>query len=146
MRFSPSFRLDATSPSASDVQRLISYDYLLVHSADVDERTASLHPAVPFRGTEWLVKRELVGHALDLMFARELIDKKLSRAGITYAASNLTAAFVGLLKSHYSEQLRNRARWLAKQFGEMSDTDLMTFMTENVGKVGCRIRPDDSVA
>jgi len=130
------FVLHATSPAASDLQRLISYDYLLVHSGDVDKGTDSLHPAVPFRGSELLVKRDLLRHALDLMFARELVDKKLSKAGITYAASSLTAAFIDLLKSDYSADLRIRAEWLAARFGSMGDHDLNVFMTENIGKWG----------
>jgi hypothetical protein len=128
--------LHATSPAASDLQRLISYDYLLVHSGDVDKETESLHPAVPFRGSELLVKRDLMRHALDLMFARELVKKKLSKAGITYSASPLTDAFIGLLKSDYSAELRLRAEWVAARFGSMEDHDLNAFMTENIGKWG----------
>jgi hypothetical protein len=130
------FVLHATGPTASDLQRLISYDYLLVHSGDVDKETISLHPAVPFRGSELLVKRELVRHAMDLMFARELVEKKLSKSGITYGASPLTAAFVDLLKSDYSAELRLRAEWVAARFGSMNDHDLKTFMAENIGKWG----------
>jgi hypothetical protein len=130
------FVLQATSPTPSDLQRLISYDYLLVHSGDVDKETASLHPAVPFRGSELLVKRELVRHALDLMFARELVEKKLSKHGITYSASSLTAAFIDLLKSDYSAELRLRAAWVATRFGSMNDHELNVFMTDNIGKWG----------
>jgi hypothetical protein len=130
------FVVHATSPAVSDLQRLISYDYLLVHSGDVDNKTDSLHPAVPFRGSELLVKRDLVRHALDLMFARELVEKKFSKVGITYAASPLTAAFINLLKSDYSTELRLRAEWVSKRFGSMDDHALNGFMAENIGKWG----------
>jgi hypothetical protein len=59
--------LDAVS-GEPDLQRLVSYDYLLVHSGDVEGGPASLHPAVPFRGTELLVKRELVRQASTTCF------------------------------------------------------------------------------
>jgi hypothetical protein len=130
------FVLDATHPVFADLQRLIAYDYLLVHSGDADEGIGSLHPAVPFRGSELLVKRDLVRNALDLMFARELIIKKLSKVGITYSASLLTNPFVRLLKSNYAKELRSRADWVAKTFGSMDDHELNTFMTENIGKWG----------
>src|SRR6266700_5971794 len=84
------FLLNACAPKKADLQRLISYDYLLVHSGDVEQSPGSLHPAVPFRGSEWLVKRDIVRGGLDLMFARELIDKKLEPTGIFYAGSSLT--------------------------------------------------------
>jgi len=130
------FVLHASSPAASDLQRLISYDYLLVHSGDVDKKTGSLHPAVPFRGSEWLVKRDLVRSALDLMFARELIEKHLSKLGITYVASPLTAPFIDLLKTDYSVELRSRAKWVADEFGSMDDDKLRKFMEDNIGKWG----------
>src|SRR4051794_15368797 len=95
------FLLNACSPKIADLQRLISYDYLLVHSGDVGDGPESLHPAVPFRGTEWLVKRDLVRNSLDLMFARELLEKRLNTNGIYYSGSELTSAFVALLTSTY---------------------------------------------
>jgi len=49
------FLLHAAGPKARDLQRLISCDYLLVHSGDASGGPTSLHPAVPFRGSEWLV-------------------------------------------------------------------------------------------
>ena len=118
------FLLDAVSPLEVDLQRLLSYDYLLVHSGDVDRKAESLHPAVPFRGTEWLVKRDLISRGLDLMYAKELLEKRLSRKGITYAASALTGSFIELLKSEYAMNVRARSRWVADRFGTMGDQEL----------------------
>jgi hypothetical protein len=52
------FVLVAANRTRSDLQRLISYDYLLIHSGDIANGPHSLHPPVPFRGTELLVKRD----------------------------------------------------------------------------------------
>jgi len=127
--------LDAISGEA-DLQRLVSYDYLLVHSGDVEDGPASLHPAVPFRGTELLVKRELVRQSLDYMFARELLEKRMSSSGITYCGTSLTQAFARLLKSGYASELKVRAEWLSRRFGSMSDSQLTDFMSANVGRWG----------
>jgi hypothetical protein len=130
------FVLDACKPQKLDLQRLITYDYLLVHSGDVEESQCSLHPAVPFRGSEWLVKRDLARNSLDLMFARELIEKRLDPKGILYVASPLTSKFIQLLKSAYAHNLTSRAQWLAERFGTTSDDELERYMTVNVGKWG----------
>jgi len=130
------YLLNASKPKKLDLQRLITYDYLLVHSGDVDDSLGSLHPAVPFRGTEWLVKRDIVRDALDLMFARELGETRLEVKGIFYTASKLTANFIALLKSAYAQSLVSRASWVAGRFGEISDSDLEGYMTENVGRWG----------
>jgi ABC-three component (ABC-3C) system Middle Component 2 len=127
--------LDAIS-GEPDLQRLVSYDYLLVHSGDEEDGPASLHPAVPFRGTELLVKRELVRQSLDYMFSRELLEKRMSSSGITYCGTALTHAFARLLKSGYANELKMRAEWLSRRFGDMSDSQLTDFMSANVGRWG----------
>jgi hypothetical protein len=130
------FLLDAATPQHADLQRLISYDYLLVHSGDVEGGPPSLHPAVPFRGSELLVKRGLVHSGLDLMFARELTEKRLTEQGIVYRGSQLTRAFLDLLKTPYAMNLRGRAQWVIERFGSMTDEALNSFMSGNIGRWG----------
>jgi hypothetical protein len=130
------FVLDAADGAAADLQRLVAYDYLLVHSGDVALGPPSLHPAVPFRGTEFLVKRRLVEAGLNQMFSRELLDKVFASSGIVYRRTPLTAPFTLLLTSKYADALRRRARWLVREFGDMDDNDLAAFMTSNVGRWG----------
>ncbi len=73
---------------------------------------------------------------LGLLFARELVIKTLTPSGIIFSGSDLTTAFVALLKTGYAEELRLRAQWLADEFGEASDDELQAFMTERVGQWG----------
>lgn len=130
------FVLNAAAGNPSDLQRLVSYDYLLVHSGDVEGGPISLHPSVPFRGTEMLVKRELLSAGLNKMFSRELLEKKFAKSGIIYCGTKLTTAFVELMKTEYSSELRLRSNWLMKRFGSMDDQELSIFMTENIGRWG----------
>lgn len=130
------FALDACRPRAADLQRLVSYDYLLVHSGDISGGPPSLHPPVPFRGSEWVVKRDLVRSGMSLVFARDLVLKELTPRGIMFSGSELTSAFVGLLKTSYATALRDRAEWLSEEFGAASDEELQDFMSANVGKWG----------
>ncbi len=130
------FALDEAKGKAFDLQRLVSYDYLLVHSGDVDGGPTSLHPAVPFRGGELLVKRELVLAGLDAMFAKELLEKNFAPTGICYRATALTSAFLKLLVSAYASSLRTRAAWVVSHFATYTDEMLENYMTENVGRWG----------
>ena len=129
------FVLNSAHGRAADLQRLIAYDYLLVHSGDVNG-PVSLHPSVPFRGTEFLVKRDVIGLGLNEMFSRELLDKTFDSSGILYRSTELTAAFISLLKTEYANSLRERADWVVKHFGDMNDSELSDFMTESIGKWG----------
>lgn len=130
------FVLDAANGRPSDLQRLVSYDYLLVHSGDVPGGPDSLHPAVPFRGSELLVKRDIVHAGLNQMFSRELLEKTFDVAGIMYRATDLTSAFIALMKSSYAVSLRRRSVWIVERFGMSNDADLMAFMTDNIGRWG----------
>lgn len=130
------FILDAAGGRPADLQRLISYDYLIVHSGDVENGPSSLHPAVPYRGGEFLIRRDLVTAGLNHMFSRELIVKRFDTSGITYRSNELTGAFLRLLKSSYAESLRSRAKWLIERFGAMEDDRLSAYMTEQVGRWG----------
>ncbi len=130
------FALDQAPGRAFDLQRLVSYDYLLVHSGDVEGGPTSLHPAVPYRGSELLVKRELVRAGLDAMFAKELLEKRFEPSGICYTATALTSAFLRLLVSPYASSLRTRAEWLATRFSDYSDAELDKYMTANIGRWG----------
>lgn len=130
------FVLDAARAQAADLQRLVSYDYLLVHSGDVQSGPPSLHPPVPHRGSEWIVKRDLVDAALRLVFARQLINKELTTRGIVYQGTVMTNAFISLLKSPYADNLRERSAWLIDEFGATDDDELQKFMTDRVGQWG----------
>ena len=130
------FALDEADGRSFDLQRLVSYDYLLVHSGDVEDGPASLHPAVPFRGSELLVKREQVQAGLDIMFTKELLEKRFESTGICYRATALTRAFLKLLVSSYAADLRSRAEWVVTRFSDYSDIELERYMTANVGRWG----------
>lgn len=118
-----------------DLQRLVTCDYLLIYSGDV-QGPVSLHPPVPHRGAEWIVKRDVVRSGLDLMFSRELLAKHATRAGFYYSSSRLTAPFLALLTSAYSNALRKRSEWLVATFDRMNDEDLEAFMTAHIGEWG----------
>lgn len=130
------FTLNAAHEHSFDLQRLVSYDYLLVHSGDVAGGPTSLHPAVPFRGGELLVKRDLVRAGLNLMFARELLTKRFEVSGICYHSNDLTAPFLGLLASPYASALRSRAEWVVNHFARYTDDRLDNYMTKNLGRWG----------
>ena len=130
------FVLDAISPQDRDLQRLVYYDYLLLHSGDVANGPASVHPPIPYRSGEILVRRQLISRGLELMFSKELVVKRMSTAGVTYAASDLCRPFLDYLQTDYARLLRVSGRWIAQTFEGYSDATLGEFMTANLGRWG----------
>jgi hypothetical protein len=119
-----------------DLQRIVAYDYLLVHSGDIENGPESLHPAVPHRGTELLVKRDLIRAGLNQLIVKELARVDFVPQGFFYCATELTGAFVQLLKSKYALELRSRAEWIEKHFYAFNDSDLEAYITRNIGRWG----------
>lgn len=56
-------------PNSFDLQRLADFDYIIVHSGDLDG-PASMHPPLPLRASELIVRREIVNAGLALMMSR----------------------------------------------------------------------------
>jgi len=128
--------LSAASPAAYDLQRLVLYDYLLVHSGDVPGGPESIHPATPLRSGEALVRRHWVERGLLLMISRELIVRIFSQSGILYAASELAESFLGYMEESYTKKLRERASWVISTFGSHTDQQLIDFFKANLDRWG----------
>ena len=125
--------LAALYPKAFDLQRMVAFDYLVVHTADAGG-PSSLHPELPLRSAELLVRRELVERGLHLMMTRELVDRVVGRSGIVYRAGEMAEVFLSTLTSEYMNLLQLRAQWVAEIFGEMGDDEFRTLMRENFDK------------
>lgn len=115
-------------PDGCDVQRLVQYDYLVVHSGDVSGGPPSIHPAAPHRAGELLVRRKLVEQGLDFMARREVVEKKFGPDGITYRAGEYAVMFLEALTSEYVMKVKERAEWVTGHFNGMSDADLGDYM------------------
>lgn len=121
----------AAYPSYCDLQRLVQYDYLLVHSGDVDDGPPSLHPATPHRSGELLVRRFLVEQGLDFMSKREVVEKVFTESGIVFIAGEYAFLFIDSLTTSYAKLLRDRAEWVIARFQSLSNLELDTLMRQH---------------
>lgn len=115
--------LTACYPKAHDLGRLVQYDYLTVHSADANG-PPSIHPPLPLRSGELLVRRGLIESGLRLMMSRALVRRSLHIQGFFYSADDSAASFLDNLKSPYIYTLRDRADWVTTTFDGMSADDV----------------------
>src|SRR5579863_3186597 len=97
-------------PAQLDLQRLLEYDYIMVHTGDVDG-PPSLHPALPLRSGELLVRRQLIERGLLLMMSRGLIDRVATESGFSYQAADNAGPFLDALSADYLNDLKQRAAW-----------------------------------
>jgi hypothetical protein len=127
--------LSEVHPSSSDLQRLVYYDYAIVHSEDAGG-PPSLHPATPHRSGELLVRRELIEEGLLLMCSRALIERIFTASGIEYRATQSSEPFLECLRSKYISSLRGRAVWVVDTFGSHSASKLRQFFTNHLDTWG----------
>ena len=116
--------LTAIFPKSLDLQYLVFFDYLTVHSGDVEEGPKSLHAPLPLRSGELTVRRDLIERGLLLMMSRGLVQKLPTSSGFQYTVTDTAGAFLSMLSSQYISRLKERAEWVATKFAEASYEDL----------------------
>lgn len=110
-------------PKALDLQQLIVFDYIVVHTGDMGG-PESLHPQLPMRSTELLVRRKIIENGLLLMISRGLVERFVDTSGILYHAGDQAEIFLSALTAPYLQSLRERAKWVANTFGDLDETAL----------------------
>ncbi|WP_456386880.1 ABC-three component system middle component 2 [Desulfolithobacter sp.] len=134
--------LYAIHPEFASLQRLVVFDYLLIHSDDIPGGPAGLHPKTPYRSGELLVRRDTLRRGMLLYMSRGLISNHYRESGIEYSATERTGAFLDALASEYTRALCERAEWVAERFGSNSDQDLDMLVKEHLGEWGAEFEMD----
>jgi hypothetical protein len=116
-------------PDQLDLQRLLEFDYILVHTQDVDG-PPSIHPALPLRSGELLVRRELIERGLMLMMSRSLISRHATQSGFMYQAEDGAGPFLDALTAEYLDDLKDRAVWVVDRFSDTSDHDIRALLSQ----------------
>jgi len=104
-------------PESVDFEEIVKLDYVLVYSEDFGG-PESLHPAVPNRKGELIVRRELVRDGLGLMKRFGLISTTCENDGIYYSVTGDAEPFIKLMRSEYSVTLKKNAKWCVSQLSK----------------------------
>ena len=115
-------------PTQLDLQRLLEFDYIMVHTGDVDG-PPSIHPALPLRSGELLVRRQLIERGLMLMISRGLVTRHATPNGFMYQAEDDAGPFLDALDAEYLADLKDRATWVVERFHDMGDQDIRLMLT-----------------
>ncbi len=124
--------LVAGYPNYYDIDRIIFYDYLLVHSGDIAGGPASLHPSTPHRSGEILIRRPVLENGLKAMIFRGLIEVKYSNMGIEYVATDLAAPFLESLEAQYTKKMLAIADWVVHEFDSLPISELKVILKNNI--------------
>ena len=125
--------LNAAHPMMFDLSQMTWFDHLVVHTADIGG-PESLHPDLPHRSGELLVRRTIIEQGLTLMRRLHLVDIVTDDDGILYQASDEAYSFVELMRSPYARNLKDRAEWLAKNICTMGTASIKELVSEKIGR------------
>lgn len=128
--------LTTAFPDPYALQRLVVFDYFLVHSDDIEGGPEGLHPQTPHRGGEILVRRGVLQDGLTLYESRGLVERVYKNGGVFFSATDKSADFLDTLGSEYLKALRDRADWVVDSFGLLGDADLDEMVRERIGTWG----------
>lgn len=98
----------AAYPHGFDLQRLVAFDYFVVHTEDLGG-PPSLHPKTPLRTGELLVRRKAIERSLLLMIAANMVYRKIDEYGVIYYAGEAASVFFNNISTEYNKILFNRA-------------------------------------
>ena len=117
-----------------DFQRIIYYDYALLHSGDFDSSQESLYPSSPFRKEELYVKNRLIKDALAILCQKQLVDVEYKETGVLYKKTNLSQLFLNYLSTDYFLSLKEKAKWINVYFNSYNDQQLKEYFDKTIGE------------
>lgn len=127
--------LTASHPLAFDIDHLVYFDYMIVHSGDIDPTTPSLHPAVPNRSGEILVRRNLLIIGLEVFMRKGLIERYYNQNGIQYGATEYATPFLDALAEDYTNLLLSRAKWAVSNFGTYTLAEIQALFNRRLSNI-----------
>ena len=136
--------LNAAYPRGFDLTQLTWLDHLVVHTGDFSG-PASLHPDIPQRAGELIVRRTIVAEGLSLMCSLHMVESIFSPAGITYSAKEETSLFTNMIRTPYGIALKERAEWLIKFVSAQKDEKLASLINKRIGRWNIEFRPEESM-
>ena len=137
--------LNAAFPQAFGITEITWFDHLIVHTGDIGG-PPSLHPDVPQRSGELLVRRRLVEEGLQVMRRLHLVEfVPDGDTGLLYRASEESVGVIELLRTPYSVALRDRAEWLACNVLSRSRLELEDLVAKRIGRWRIEFHGGDAV-
>jgi len=128
--------LDSAYPKSLDLQKLIYFDYMTVHTGDLPSSPQSIHPSTPNRSGELLVRRKLIEDGINYFVRKNFIDKVFNQNGIEYKLNDQATMFLEMLEEKYILNLRDRAKWVVSIYQDWSSSKLEKYIKENLDKWG----------
>lgn len=116
--------------------RLIAYEYFVIHSGDIENAPSSIHPDIPYRASVYISNHQTISDALNILLSKELISLNTDSRRFDYQISGVGNKFIYYMTSEYYKVLSNMASWVCSHFDNYSISELNKYIEKNIGKWG----------
>ena len=130
------FLLNVFQQAALSTDKLIYFDYFLIHAGDISKAQKSIHPKYPFRSAEIVVKRELLMNALRLLTSKELAKVVFTQSGIQFEITDIGRKAIEYFESDYSSQIKFVSGWIFETYKDYTENQLSDVVNINIQKWG----------
>jgi hypothetical protein len=137
--------LNAAQPRAFDLTHLTWLDHLVVHTADISG-PPSLHPDIPQRDGELVIRRQVVEEGLRLMRRLHMVETQYTDQGIVYSTTSEAGILVQLVRSPYGRELKKRAEWLIHYVMNADTSFLASIISDKIGRWTIEFHPSEGKA
>lgn len=129
----------------SSIYKLMILDHIALNTFDVGG-PASLHAPIPNRGVQVYSRKEILNESIKLLISKDLIKLIPSKDGLPYEITKNGITYLAYFESKYFNQLKSKVEWTTKKFGNSTDGELKTYVTDNLSKWGEEFMTDGNKA
>lgn len=133
--------LEAMHPRRCSLDELTWFDYLVVHTSDM-EGPESLHPDFEASVGEILIRRRLVEESIALLRKLHLVVADY-HDGLNYLPGDEAPAIIDLLTSTYNQKLKARANWVAQTFQNFDSAEVEEIFADRIGRWTAEFHADE---
>lgn len=129
----------------SSTYKLMVLDHISLNTYDVGG-PASLHAPIPNRGVQIYSRKEILNESIKLLISKDLITINPNKNGLLYEITENGINYLTFFESKYFNQLKARVEWTSQKFGSFTDSDLKSYVNQNLSKWGEEFMTDGNQA
>jgi hypothetical protein len=129
----------------ASIYKLMILDHIALNTFDVGG-PASLHAPIPNRGVQVYSRKNILNESIKLLISKDLIKLMPNKNGLPYEITENGINYLKYFESKYFNQLKEKVEWTTKNFGGSTDSELKTYVTQNLSKWGEEFMTDGNKA
>ncbi len=95
---------------------------------------------------KYILEKEILNESIKLLISKDLITINPNKDGLLYEITENGINYLKYFESKYFNQLKNKVEWTSEKFGKFSDSELKTYVNQNLSKWGEEFMTDGNQA